>query len=109
MTDKVSALAPQVVNYEVEIKYYTTKDEETSTIEAIEGVGGAIEKYNEWQTAALGRDINPDQLRRFILAPSTGSGALRVDVVKPTFVDLSKAQIAKLSGSPIISHEVVAG
>lgn len=109
MTDKVNAMAPTVVEYEVEIKYYTTKDNEAATIETIEGEGGAIDQYNEWQAAALGRDINPDQLRRFILAPSTGTGALRIDVVKPSYNELGKAQIAKLSGTPIISHEVVTG
>lgn len=107
MTDKVNAISPAVVEYEVEIKYYCTKDDEAATIEAIEGEGGAIDQYNEWQTAALARDINPDQLRRFILAPKTGTGAMRVDVVKPTFAELTKAQVAKLSGTPVISHEVV--
>lgn len=109
MTDQVNAIAPTAVEYEVEIKYYTTKDNEAATIEAVEGVGGAIDLYNEWQSAALGRDINPDQLRRFILAPATGTGALRVDVVKPSFIELSKAQIAKLAGAPTVTHEVVAG
>ena len=109
MTDKVQALPPTAVDYEVEIKYYCTKDNEAATVEAIEGVGGAIEQYNIWQTAALARDINPDQLRRFVLAPTNGTGALRVDVVKPSFVELSKSQVAKLTGTPIITHEVVAG
>lgn len=107
MTDKVTALSPAVVEYEVEIKYYCTKEDEAATIETIEGEGGAIDQYNQWQTAALARDINPDQLRRFILAPNSRTGAMRVDVVKPTFRELTKAQVAKLSGTPIISHEVV--
>ena len=107
MTDQVNAFAPSVVEYEVEIKYYCTKDDEASTIETIEGEGGAIDQYNEWQTAALARDINPDQLRRFLLAPKAGTGAMRVDVIKPTFTELSKTQVAKLSGTPIVSHEVV--
>ena len=107
MTDKVNAISPTAVEYQVEIKYYCTKDTEASTIEAIEGAGGAIEQYNAWQTAALARDINPDQLRRFVLAPQSGTGAMRVDIVKPTFAKLTKAQVAKLSGTPVISHEVV--
>ena len=107
MTDKVNALSPAVTEYQIEVKYYCTKEDEAATIEAIEGEGGAIDQYNAWQTAALARDINPDQLRRFILAPSTGTGAMRVDIIKPTFKELSKAQVAKLSGTPIISHEVV--
>lgn len=107
MTDKVNALSPAVVEYQVEVKYYCTKEDEAATIEAIEGEGGAIDQYNRWQTAALARDINPDQLRRFMLAPTRGTGAMRVDVVKPNFRELTKAQVAKLSGTPIISHEVV--
>lgn len=109
MTDRVQVFAPTEVQYEVEIKYYCTKDDEAATIQAIEGAGGAIELYNEWQTAALARGINPDQLRRFVLAPSNGTGALRVDVVKPASVLLSKAQVAKLKGVPVVTHEVVSG
>lgn len=107
MTDKVQAISPEAVEYDVEITYYCTKDNEASTIQSIEGAGGAIDQYNAWQTAALARDINPDQLRRFVLAPADGTGALRVDVVKPTFVELSKAQVARLSGSVTVSHKVV--
>lgn len=109
MTDKVQVLVPEVVTYSLEIKYYCTKDDEAATIQTIEGDGGAIDKYNEWQTAALGRSINPDQLRRFILAPSEGTGALRVEVVSPSYAELSKSQVAKLSGSPVVTHEVVSG
>lgn len=109
MTDKVQVLSPEVVTYSVEIKYYCTKDNEAATIQTIEGDGGAIDQYNEWQTAALGRSINPDQLRRFILAPTNGTGALRVEVVSPTFSELSKSQVAKLSGNPVVTHEVVSG
>ena len=107
MTDQVNAISPTAVEYTVELKYYCTKDDEAATIEAIEGEGGAIDQYNAWQTAALARDINPDQLRRFILAPATGTGAMRVDVIKPTFAQLTKAQVAKLSGTPVVTHEVV--
>ena len=109
MTDLVQVFSPSVVDYTVEIKYYCTKDNEAATIQAIEGEGGAIDQYNEWQTAALARDINPDQLRRFILAPTDGIGALRVDVVSPVHTELTKSQVARLSGTPVITHEVVSG
>lgn len=109
MTDKVNVIAPTAVEFEIEVKYYCTKDDEAATIEAIEGIGGAIDQYKEWQTAALSRNISPDQLRRFMLAPNNGTGALRVDIVKPAFVELTKSQVANLSGTPIITHEVVKG
>lgn len=108
LTDQVSAFAPEQVSYEVELTYYCTADNEALTVQTIEGEGGAIDQYNAWQTAALARDINPDQLRRFILAPADGTGAVRVEVTKPTYQDLTKAQVAKLSGAPVVKHEVIA-
>lgn len=108
LTDQVSAFAPEQVAYEVELTYYCTADNEALTVQTIEGEGGAIDQYNAWQTAALARDINPDQLRRFILAPADGTGAVRVEVTKPTYQDLTKAQVAKLSGAPVVKHEVIA-
>lgn len=109
MVDSVFAYAPEVVTYDVELKYYCTQDDEAATIQTIEGVGGAIELYNEWQTTALGRDINPDQLRRFVFAPPSGTGALRADIVSPSLQVLEKWQIAKFSGVAKVSHEVVIG
>ena len=107
MTDKVQAMAPEVVEFEIELKYYCAAADEAATVQTVEGVGGAIDQFIEWQTSALNRDINPDQLRRFILAPASGVGAQRLDLVKPTFMSLAKNQVARLSGSPVVSHEVV--
>lgn len=107
MTDKVQAFAPSAVEYGVEIKYYCTREDEAATIQAVEGSGGAIDQYNAWQTAALKRDINPDQLRRYILAPASGTGALRVDIIRPAYQKLTKTQIARFSGPAVVSHEVV--
>lgn len=112
MTDHVFAIPPTQIEYRVELKYYCTKDDEALLVEAIEGEGGAIDQYNAWQTAALDRDIDPDQLRSFIFAARDDSGAVgrvRMNVVQPTFVELSKWEVAKLVGAPVVSHEVVTG
>lgn len=110
MTDEVSAIAPEQVSYDIELKYYTTQDNEATTIKAVEGEGGAIDRYNEWQTTALDRDINPDQLRKLILCPdwdSTLTGADRVTITKPTFTEIDKGEVAKFSGNLTVTHEVV--
>ena len=110
MTDQVEALAPTAVQYDIEIKYYSTQDNEADTVKAVEAAGGAIERYNAWQTGALDRDINPDQLRRFVLCPDWESGLVgadRVDVVKPVYTESGKHQVAKFSGSLTVTHEVV--
>ena len=88
LTDVVTAVAPEVITYDIEIVYYTTPETEAEVVANVEGTGGAIDRYNEWQVGALGRDINPDQLRKRILCPSWGenlTGAFRVDVTKPVY------------------------
>lgn len=112
MTDYVLAMPPTQVEFEIELKYYCTKDDEAALIRAIEDVGGAIDKYIEWQTAALKRDIDPDQLRSFIFdakANSSATGTVRMDIVKPAYQPLAKSQVAALVGAPVVSHEVVVG
>lgn len=102
LTDNVEVLAPEAVPYDIELKYYCTADAEADTVQAVEGVGGAIDQFAAWQCEKLGRDINPDQLRRFILAH-----ALRVDVTAPVFTELAADKVAKFSGTVSITHEVV--
>ena len=109
MGDKILVVAPEQVIYDIEITYYTTPETEAEVIANVEGAGGAIERYNVWQVGALGRDVNPDQLRRRILSPSWGenlSGAYRVDVVQPEYAELGDSQVAKFSGRLIVSHKV---
>lgn len=112
LTDKVSAVAPGVVEYDIELVYYATPDTEAEVIANVEGSDGAIVRYNEWQTAALGRDVNPDQLRRLILSPAWAenlSGAIRVDMVKPEHMAVTDTEVAKFSGNLTVSHQRVTG
>lgn len=109
MSDKVTAIAPTQVSYDIELKYYCTQDNEADTIKAVEGEGGAIDQYNDWQTSALNRDINPDQLKKLILCPDWDSmliGADRVDITKPVFKEIGKNEVPKFSGTLTVSHEV---
>lgn len=108
MTDIVTVKAPSQVEYSIEIKYYCTLDNEAQAVQTVEADGGAVDLFNEWQTAALGRDINPDHLRKLILAPADGTAAVdRVEVKAPAFQSLTKKQVAKFNGTVTISHEVM--
>lgn len=109
LTDKVIVEAPQTVEFDIEFTYYTTAENESACIETIEGEGGAIDRYIAWQTGAIGRDINPDKLRAFVLAPDWEGavGAYRIDVVAPAFRALGPTTVAKFSGTRTVKHEVV--
>ena len=110
--DKVSAFAPEIVNYDIELKYFTTVDEEQQCIETIEGAGGAIQKYLEWQDSVIGKHINPDKLEALCVHPNWDSyktlqGAVRVELVKPEHLDLTGKQVARFSGNLTITHGIV--
>lgn len=109
LTDLVRVQAPSVETYDIELKYYTTEADESACVETIEGDGGAIDKYVYWQGSALNRDINPDYLRKLILAPNWSNdavGAVRVEVISPTFKELNSTTVAKFSGNLTVTHAI---
>ena len=108
MTDQVTAKAPTQEEYGIELKYYCSVENEALAVQSVEGVGGAIEIYNAWQTAALGRDINPDQLRAYIKKSDGSTGVDRVEIVSPVYTNLTRTQVAKFNGTLTVTHEVVA-
>ena len=108
--DKVRAKAITQIPYDIEFKYYTTQAEEAATIEEVEGTGGAIERYNEWQTDAIAKEINPDRLRSEVLKNiNKPVGADRIEIVSPVYKQLSTNQIAKFSGKITVTHELTDG
>lgn len=107
MTDKVTAVAPTAVQYSVNVHYFVTMENEADAVAAIEGPDGAVAKYNEWQQSKLGRDVNPDYLRKLILAPESGIGADRVTVTSPIYKAVDVKEAAQLSGAVTITHEVI--
>lgn len=109
LTDQVVVASPDVQQYDIELVYYTTEAAESACVETIEGDGGAIDKYIYWQGSSLNRDINPDYLRKLILAPDWDDdlvGAVRVNIVKPAFTDLDETTVAQFSGNLTVSHQI---
>ena len=109
LTDKVVVEAPNVYEYDIELTYYTTAATEGTCIQTVEGEGGSIDRYIKWQSEALGRHINPDELRSLIYSPTWDGavGAKRVVITSPEFTELNDTTIAKFSGNKIIRHEVI--
>lgn len=106
MTDLVLVEAPEQVEYDIDITYYTTEENESDCIETIEGANGSIQQFIEWQGTKLGRDINPDRLRTLCLAPGNGTGCKRIVVNAPAFTPLMETQIAVYSGTLTVNHVV---
>ena len=107
--DKVEVSGIAQESYDIELVYYTSEDEENDTIIEIEDEGGAIERYNAWQSAEIGRAINPDRLRAEILKSDTKTiGADYVEITKPVYTVLGPGKVAKWSGNMNVTHKTTA-
>ena len=112
LTDRVSVTAPATVEYDIELIYYTTAANAAKCQETIEGSNGAIAQYIYWQGSALNRDINPDYLRKLILAPEGEGdlvGADRVVITSPEYTELDSTTVAKFSGNLKVSQIIKEG
>ncbi len=90
LTDLVSVLAPEVVNYDVEMVYYIHKDKATQSQAIQQAVDQAVADYVLWQKSKLGRDVNPSELIWRVRA----AGADRVEVTLPVFAEMEVYQVA---------------
>ena len=102
MTDLVTVEAPTTVGYAIRLKYWTRVEDEAAIMEAVEGAGGAVDRYIADQCAVLGRDINPYMLQSYVME----AGAIRCDVYEPQYIPVTGVQVARLTGAPDISHEL---
>ena len=109
LTDTVTVAPPDTELYDISLHYVTTKANESEVVRNVEGPDGAISRYINWQGSAMDRDINPDELRKLILAPNWAPdlvGAARVEIHKPIYKDLPKTTVAKFSGVLNVQHSV---
>ena len=105
LTDKVSVDDPEVSNYDIDVKYYISRQTSTPAAEVQAAVEEAVNEFVLWQAAALGRDINPSRLIQMMVS----AGAKRVEVTSPVFTRLHDGtddpkevpQIAKLGSKTV--------
>lgn len=103
MNDIVSVSAPEVVEYDIEIKYTIMDGNQTQAIASISGEGGAATRFDDYTSARLGRDINPDLLKLYCMQDGN---VYSCEIVKPSAQELTARQLAKWSGN-ITLHEPV--
>ena len=114
LTDYVEVQSPRAVSYDIDLTWYCSPETEDALEAAIEGSGGILDQYIEWQDTALGRDINPDRLRQMILSTTwtddTGiDGSFRIEVKSPTYVEVDDTEVAQWSGVMHVNHIVSTG
>lgn len=100
--DVVSVHNATRVGYDITVSYTCDAQDEAAVVEAIEGAGGAIEAYEEWQDETIGRDIAPQKLMALLFA----AGAETINVTSPVAGSISETQVAK-AGTVTVTHQAV--
>lgn len=90
LSDHVFVQSPEAVDYHTELTYYIARKSATAAATIQKAVAAAVADFELWQRSKLGRDINPSELVRRVMA----AGALRVVVTQPAHTVLSGSQVA---------------
>lgn len=92
LTDHVTVSAPTEKAFSVALTYYVESGGELSLSAAASAVEGAVAAYIEWQTAKIGRDIDPSKLIQLVM----NAGVKRVVVTSPVYTPVGATEAAKL-------------
>lgn len=84
LTDQVFVEDAEVVSYDIEFTYYIQTGSAASAADIAAAVQMAVDEFNAWQCAKLGRDINPSRLINLLMQ----TGIKRVDLKAPAFTVL---------------------
>ncbi|CCY18289.1 possible phage baseplate protein [Eubacterium sp. CAG:786] len=92
LTDHVTVYAPTEKAFNVALTYYVESGGELSLSDAASAVESAVADYIEWQTAKIGRDIDPSKLIQLVM----NTGVKRVVVTSPVYTPVGATEAAKL-------------
>ncbi len=97
LTDQVVVSAPAIQNYTVELEYYINSSDSAKAVTIQSQVTEAIADYIAWQGEKIGRDINPSELTKRVIA----AGAKRVEITSPAFTVVPTGTVAKASSQTV--------
>lgn len=94
LTDLVMVKQPEERHYQIDATYYINESDRNRAAVIVKQVDAAVLEYIKWQRQKIGRDINPDELRKVMVM----AGAKRVQVRSPTFEKIPRNCVAVLDG-----------
>lgn len=97
LTDKVTVKTPTVSQFEINLTYYINRSDNKASTAIQQQVQAAIDDYVTWQTTEIGKDINPSELIKRVVA----AGAKRVEVTTPVFTAVAETEVAQCSKKTI--------
>lgn len=93
LTDKVSLKAPETLNFNIDFTYYVNRSDQSKAATIQSEVAMAVADYIKWQTYTIGRDINPSELTKRVMA----AGAKRVEITSPVFSSVPDTSVARIN------------
>ena len=103
LTDLVTVDVPTIVEFSISLTYCINRSDIARAAMIQADVEKAIAEYVRWQTSEIGRDINPDELRKLL----KNAGVKRVNIGSPIFAVVGDTEVAQVStdggGDPEIS------
>ena len=84
MTDVLEVKAPEALEYEIDLTWYLSEQHSLPTATIQRQVAEAIERYKAWQSAEMGRHLNPTKLIGLLYQ----AGVSRVEIRSPAHTEL---------------------
>lgn len=97
LTDKVVVKAPDAEKFTIELTYYINRSQKNEATAIQSKVESAVNFYRLWQTARIGRDINPSELIHQVI----DAGAKRVEVTNPVFKVIPETSVAQCAEADV--------
>lgn len=91
LTDQVFVYAPEVVQYEVSLRYWIHKKDEAKAYLIQQAVQKAVEDFIKDTGRKIGKDVLPEELVQRV----KNAGAYKVDVISPQRIEISAGKVAK--------------
>ena len=98
LTDLVTVGAPEVVEFNIDMKYWINETDKTKAAAIQKNVEEAIEGYVYWQKHQIGRDINPSMLNHMVIQ----AGAKRTEIAEPQYTVVGDTGLAVETSRNII-------
>ncbi|EDS13182.1 baseplate J/gp47 family protein [Anaerotruncus colihominis] len=104
LTDQVFVEDAEKIEYDISCTYYIQEGVQKSAAELKAAVNAAVKEYAAWQSARMGRDINPSYLVGLLMQ----TGIKRVELTAPVFTvlrdgsDRTVPQVAALRSLDVV-------
>ena len=100
LTDFVHVLKPRTQEFSIDFTYWIRTEDAAQAPDIQRAVDAAVRDYITWQTARLGRSINPSQFTKMLMA----AGIKGTRITQPTFRLMEHDEVAQLTGEPRIDY-----